>query len=594
MMKIILKEIEKSFKGNTIFRNISLSIHEGDKIGLIGVNGIGKTTIIKILMGEEIADSGKVIISPEYLKIGYLKQFNEFEESTTVSEKLNSFTASLSTRANNSNYGKKLKDSLIKLGFKERDLNKKISKLSEGEKTKLSLCMALSENPDMLVLDEPTNHLDIDSIKWLEEFLNSVNKTMLIVSHDRLFLDNTVNKIFEMERTGVKEYNGNYTAYKLQKEHSLKSLKNEKAKQEKEIKKLKKVIDDREKWHEKASNDKTIKFKIGNPRTFKCNSTKHASILRSNEKHLKKLKENKVEIPKESKSASFDFINKKTNIDYNLPKFLIKVNRLKKSFGNRIIFNNGDFNIKNNDKIALIGKNGSGKTTLLKILLEIEKQDSGTVDITSSLKIGYFSQQLENLNFKNTILQEILSTGIDKNEGRKLLGKFLFRGKDVFKVIGSLSMGEKCRVAFAKLNVPHINMLILDEPTNHMNILSKESVEKALKDYSGAIIFVSHDRYFINSIANRVFEIENQSIKIYEGNYKYYLERKEEDKKKEKLGDKYINIKDEIIKLECEMAFLSSKLKGRRIDIESEEEDVQRFFHIAEKLKECKIKINSN
>ncbi len=310
-MKIILKEVEKSFKGNTIFRNASLSIHEGDKIGLIGVNGIGKTTIIKILMGEEIADSGKVIISPEYLKIGYLKQFNEFEESTTISEKLNSFTVSLSTRANNSNYRKKLKDSLIKLGFKERDLNKKISKLSGGEKTKLSLCMALSENPDMLVLDEPTNNLDIDSIKWLEEFLNSVNKTILIVSHDRLFLDNTVNKIFEMERNGVKEYNGNYTAYKLQKEHSLKSLKNEKAKQEKEIKKLEKVIDDREKWHEKASNDKSIKFKIGNPRTFKCNSTKHASILHSKEKQLKKLKENKVEIPKESKSASFDFITKK-------------------------------------------------------------------------------------------------------------------------------------------------------------------------------------------------------------------------------------------------------------------------------------------
>jgi ATP-binding cassette subfamily F protein 3 len=229
-MSVILRNIVKSFNGNVIFKNISAQIHEGDKIGLIGVNGVGKTTLVKILMGEEEFDSGTVQIYPDYMKIGYLKQLNEYEENATVHERLNSFALSASTATNSSSYGRKLKNSLIDLGFKEKDLNKKVSKLSGGEKTRLSLCLVLAENPDILILDEPTNHLDIEAIKWLENFLNSINKTLVIISHDRLFLDNTTNKILVMNSNEIKEYKGNYTDYKHQNEHNIKSLTNKRIK----------------------------------------------------------------------------------------------------------------------------------------------------------------------------------------------------------------------------------------------------------------------------------------------------------------------------------------------------------------------------
>lgn len=586
-MSVILRNIVKSFNGNVIFKNISAQIHEGDKIGLIGVNGVGKTTLVKILMGEEEFDSGTVNIYPDYMKIGYLKQLNEYEENATVHERLNSFALSASTASNSSSYGRKLKSCLIELGFKEKDLNKKVSKLSGGEKTRLSLCLMLAENPDILILDEPTNHLDIEAIKWLESFINSINKTMVIISHDRFFLDNTANKILDMKANEIKEYKGNYSAYKMQREHNVKSLTNERRKQDREMKHLEGIIENQMTWYHKAHDDKSYKLFKGN-KDYRDNYGRYITTIISKRIKLKKLNENRVEIPKEDVTPAFNLINKKTNLNSELPNYLIRVNRLKKSFGNKVIFNDAAFNIRKGDKVALLGKNGSGKTTLIKILLGSEKADSGSVNVTPSLKLGYFSQELEGLNLQSTILQELISSGMDKNDARKILGRFLFNGEEVFKVIGNLSMGEKCRVAIAKLLMADINMLILDEPTNHLDIVSKENIEQVLNQYQGTIFFVSHDRYFISSIATRVFEIETQGIKTYEGRYKYYLNKKEEDERKEQFGKSYINIKDEIIKLECQMAFLSGKLNSRKVELESDNEFVLKFFSTAGRLNELR------
>lgn len=584
-MSVILRNIVKSFNGNVIFKNISAQIHEGDKIGLIGVNGVGKTTLVKILMGEEEFDSGTVEIYPDYMKIGYLKQLIEYEENATVNERLNSFALSASTATNSSSYGRKLKNSLIDLGFKEKDLNKKVSKLSGGEKTRLSLCLVLAENPDILILDEPTNHLDIEAIKWLENFLNSIKKNLVIISHDRLFLDNTVNKILVMNSNEIKEYKGNYTDYKHQNEHNIKSLTNKRIKQDKEIKHLEKHIETQMKWYHRANNDKSYKGNAGS-KHYRTSHSRYISTIVSKQIRIGRIKRSMEEIPKEDMVAAFDLINKKTNLNLELPNYLIRVNRLKKSFGNKVVFKDAAFNIRKGDKVALLGRNGSGKTTLIKILLGSEKADSGSVNLTPSLKLGYFSQELEGLNLQNTIFQEIISSGIDRDDARKILGSFLFNGEEVFKVIGNLSMGEKCRVAIAKLLMADINMLILDEPTNHLDIVSKENIEQVLKQYQGTIIFVSHDRYFINSIATRIFEIEKQSIKAYEGGYKYYSNKIEEDKRKEQVGKNYASIKDEIIKLECEMAFLSGKLNSEKVELESDNEFVLKFFSTAERLNE--------
>lgn len=594
-MTISLSNIVKSFDGNIIFKNISCTIYDGDKVGLIGVNGVGKTTLIKILMGEEEYDEGVVSITPSYLKIAYLKQLCDIDENVTVSEKLNSFARAMSTEGNSSNYGKRLREALINIGFKERDLNKNIGKLSGGEKTRLSLCLVLSENPDVLILDEPTNHLDLEGIKWLEKFLQSIDKTLIIISHDRLFLDNTVNKIFHMKEDRIKEYRGNYTDYKRQEEHIKNTLKNTQAKQDREIKKLESLLDERMDWYNKAEESKKINYKRfkGQNRHYKQSSSKHMAVYRSKAIRLTKLKDNRVEVPKDDECANFNTIGTTLKEEVKVSKYIIKVNRLKKTFGNKVIFNNVAFHVKGRDKIALMGNNGSGKTTLLKILLGIEKEDSGTVSLNPSLKIAYFAQELDNLNLDNNLVEEIRSCGLDKEESMKVLGNFLFKGEDLFRKIETLSMGEKCRVAFAKLLTKDFNMFILDEPTNHMDIASKENIEKALREYEGTIIFVSHDRYFVKTIATRIFSIENQDIKVYEGDYEYYLYKKEEEKLKSKVGISYINVKDEIIRLECEMAYLTSKLKNKHVDINfnGEDENVERFFYLSQKLREYKSQI---
>lgn len=590
-MTILFKDITKIYEGKIIFENLSGKINDRDKVGIIGTNGVGKTTLIKILVGEEDCDTGKVEVLPSSIKIGYLKQNNDFDEDISVVQKIQRYKTEFIykySQDKNQTYEKNLKKSLTDMGFNDRDLNKKISKLSGGEKTKLSLCLVLMNNPDVLVLDEPTNHLDVDAIKWLESFLSKLNKTIIIISHDRLFLDNTVKKIFEMHYDNINEYSGNYSSYKYQKGINIKNINKEHSKQEREIKHLEEVIQEKRQWFDKAHKA------AGNNDHLRKLAGKHMNAVWSKEKKLEKILENKIDPYKANIPAAFYLINK-NNINKNkLPNYLIKVNRLKKSFENKVLFDSAALNVKKGDKAALVGSNGSGKTTLLKMIVGSEKPNSGTVYLPISIKLAYFSQELENLNHDNTIVDEVMSIGICRNDARLMLGSLLFKGEDVFKIITKLSMGEKCRVAFAKLLLSGSDILILDEPTNYLDIVSKENIEEVLNQYEGTILFVSHDRYFINSFATKIFEIDNQKIITYEGNYDYYLSKKAEMQNRVTANMNYDKIKDEILQLECELSFLCGRLSEVNLPECSKLETQVKFIDTSEKLRVCRDTISKH
>lgn len=584
-MTILFKDIIKIYEGKIIFENISGKINDKDKVGILGINGIGKTTLIKILVGEESYDSGTVEFIPSDIKIGYLKQSSDSDEDITVFEKIQKYKTKYiykESHDRNLTYEKTLKKSLTDMGFNDKDLKKKVSKLSGGEKTKLSLCLVLMNNPEILIFDEPTNHLDVDAIKWLENFLSKLNKTIIIISHDRLFLDNAVNKIFEMHHDKIQEYSGNYSQYKYQKDINIKNINKEHSKQQREIKHLEEVIKEKRQWFEKAHKS------AGTNDHLRRLAGKHMNAVWSKEKKLEKILDNKIDPYKENLPAAFYLINKNNINKSKLPNYLIKVNRLKKCFDSRVIFDNATLNLKKGDKAALVGANGSGKTTLLKMIVGSEKPNSGTVYVPPSIKLGYFSQELENLNYDNAILDEVMSQGICRNDARLMLGSLMFKGEDVFKTITKLSMGEKCRVAFAKLLLSGSDILILDEPTNYMDIVSKENIEEVLQQYEGTILFVSHDRYFINSFASKIFEIDSHKIITYEGNYDYYLNKKAEMQNKVTINVNYNKIKDEILQLECELAFLCGKLNDANPDENSKIEMQEKFLITSEKLRECR------
>ncbi|GCD11518.1 ribosomal protection-like ABC-F family protein [Clostridium tagluense] len=590
-MTILFKNITKIYEGKTIFQNISGKINDKDKVGIIGINGIGKTTLIKILVEEENCDSGTVEILPSDIKIGYLKQSSDFDEDITLSEKIQKYKTKYIykySQDKNLTYEKALKKSLTDMGFNDKDLKKKISKLSGGEKTKLSICLVLMNDPEVLILDEPTNHLDVDAIKWLENFLSKLNKTIIIISHDRLFLDNTVNKIFEMNYDKIEEYSGNYSHYKYQKNINIANINKEHSKQQREIKHLGKVIQEQRQWFDKAHKS------AGTNDHLRKLAGKHMNTVWSKEKKLEKILENKIDPYKANIPAAFYLINKNNINKSKLPNYLIRINRLKKSFDSKVIFDNAACNLKKGDKVALLGSNGSGKITLLKMIIGSEKPNSGTVYIPPSIRLAYFSQELENLNYDNRILDEVMSLGICRNDARLMLGSLLFKSEDVFKAITKLSMGEKCRVAFAKLLLSGSDILILDEPTNYMDTVSKENIEEVLKQYEGTILFVSHDRYFINSLATKIFEIDNQKIITYEGDYDYYLNKKAEMKDNVTANVNYDKIKDEILQLECELAFLCGKLSDVNLLEYSKIETQEKFLGTYEKLRECKYAISND
>ena len=535
-MILSCQSICKSFGEKVILQDASFHIEEREKAALIGNNGAGKTTLLRIIMEEISADSGQVVIAKDK-KIGYLAQYQDIHGHHTIYEELmttkqyildmedkirsleqemkyvagdkleslmNSYTRLTHQfeLENGYAYKSEIVGVLKGLGFEEEDYGKQIENLSGGQKTRVALGKLLISKPDILLLDEPTNHLDMESIAWLETYLLNYPGAVFIVSHDRYFLDKVVTKIVEIEAAQMRMYEGNYSAYALKKAQLRDAQYKAYLNQQREIK------------HQEAVITKLRSF----------NREKSIKRAESRVKMLDKIQ--RIEKPIE--------IDNQMRISLE-PRFIsgndvLTVEGLSKAFPGQTLFTNINFEIKRGERVALIGNNGTGKTTILKILNGIVEADAGRFALGSKVQIGYYDQEHHVLHMEKTIFQEISDTypTLTETEIRNMLAAFLFTGDDVFKLISSLSGGERGRVSLAKLMLSEANFLILDEPTNHLDIASKEILEEALNSYTGTVLYVSHDRYFINQTATRIMDLTNQAIVNYIGDYDYYLEKKEE------------------------------------------------------------------
>ena len=528
--------ISKSFGEKEILKDASFHIEEREKAALIGNNGAGKTTLLRIIMNELHSDSGQVVLMKDK-QIGYLAQYQDVQGHRTVYEELlstkqyiidmeermrsmelemkhasgeelnrlmNSYTRLTHEfeLENGYAYKSELMGVLNGLGFTEEDFNKQVATLSGGQKTRVALGKLLISKPDILLLDEPTNHLDMESIAWLETYLLNYPGAVFIVSHDRYFLDKVVTKIVEIEAGHVRMYSGNYSAYAEKKAQLRDAQYKAYLNQQRDIK------------HQEAVIVKLKSF----------NREKSIKRAESREKMLNKMQ--RIEKPVEVQSQMRLSLEPRVVSGNDV----LTVEDLAKSFPQQKLFSNISFQIKRGERVALIGNNGTGKTTMLKILNGLLDADAGSFSLGAKVQIGYYDQEHHVLHAEKTIFQEISDTypTLTETEIRNMLAAFLFTGDDVFKEISALSGGERGRVSLAKLMLSEANFLILDEPTNHLDIASKEILEEALNSYTGTVLYVSHDRYFINQTATRILDLTNQSVVNYIGDYDYYLEKKEE------------------------------------------------------------------
>lgn len=577
-MSLRFQGLCKSYQGKMVFENISGSINGKDKIGLIGINGIGKTTLARILAGEELYDQGEIKLSPADSTILYIEQHPVFDINISVYDEL--FRLAVSDSSSKiTDIETKVKMTLNKVSLDQQKWGQRAASLSGGEKTKLALCKAMVSSYDLLILDEPTNHLDLKSYDWLEEFMHSLEQPILVISHDRYFLDNVVNKIWELTAKGIKVYPGNYSDYKVQKENELKTIAREYEKQQMEIRHLREVINERKNWYQGAHKA------AGTNDFYRSKAKKHASVFKAKRKQLERIERDEISKPEKPTAPGFQVINKNI-IGTKFPRFLVRGKNLSKSFDEKVILRGVSFDIRRSDKIAVIGDNGAGKTTFLKTICGLEKY-SGTVSINPSVKIGYFAQELDSLHHDVSVLDDVLSVGAAVDDAMSILAALLFRGDDVYKKIANLSMGEKGRVVFAKLILSGANLLVLDEPTNYMDIPSKEKIEDVLDEFMGSIIFISHDRYFIKRLANRVFVIDNQNLYCYDGDFEYYLTKCREQKRKEEIGAEYNDLAENISRLECELAFLGGKL-NEVLDEEEKELLSKKYLAVAKELNKHK------
>ena len=536
IMILSCQSICKSFGEKVILRDASFHIEEREKAALIGNNGAGKTTLLRIIMHEISADSGTVVLSKDK-NIGYLAQYQDIHGHHTIYEELmttKQYILDMEKRIRSLEHemkdasGEKLEElmntytrlthqfelengyaykseitGVLKgLGFGEEDFDKQIETLSGGQKTRVALGKLLISKPDILLLDEPTNHLDMESISWLETYLLNYPGAVFIVSHDRYFLDKVVTKIVEIEAGEMRMYSGNYSAYALKKAQLRDAQYKAYLNQQREIK------------HQEAVITKLRSF----------NREKSIKRAESREKLLNKME--RLEKPVEVQNQMRISLEPR----YISGNDVLSVENLSKSFPGQTLFTDISFEIKRGERIALIGNNGTGKTTILKILNGIVDADAGKFTLGSKVQIGYYDQEHHVLHMEKTIFQEISDTypTLTETEIRNMLAAFLFTGDDVFKQISALSGGERGRVSLAKLMLSEANFLILDEPTNHLDIASKEILEEALNSYTGTVLYVSHDRYFINQTATRILDLTNQTIVNYIGDYDYYLEKRDE------------------------------------------------------------------
>ena len=538
MIVLSCKDISKSYGIRDVLKDITFSINEGDKVGIIGGNGEGKSTLFKIISKELSQDSGEIFIDKNRT-IGYLTQhvdldlnntiYDEmnlvFKDLRNIEDRLHSLEIKMAEPYNEDNaayHEKIIKDYttlqdlyshkggytykgeisrvLKGLGFLEEDFDKPINTLSGGQKTRVSLCKLLLKNPDIILLDEPTNHLDLEAIEWLEEYLKNYKGTVLVISHDRFFLDAVTNNTFEVINGHVNCYNVSYTKFidlrKKNYEAQLKAYNLQQA----EIKRQEAIIE---------------KF-----RSF--NREKSIRAAESREKALEKM--DRLDAPDKEKEASKIQFEASVKSGHDV----LHIENLAKSYGDNNLFSNLNLDLKRGEKVALIGENGRGKTTLFKIILDNLNPDSGKVILGTNVNVGYYDQEQSDLNLDKTILDEVWDEfpNLTTSKLRGALASFLFTGDDVFKIINTLSGGEKCRINLLKLMLSKSNLLLLDEPTNHLDIMSREALEDALLSYDGTLMVISHDRYFLNKVINRILELNENGIKEFLGNYSYYQEKK--------------------------------------------------------------------
>lgn len=532
-MILSCQNISKAFVENQVLKNVSFHIEDHEKAAIVGINGAGKTTLLRIIVGEMTPDDGQVVLAKDKT-LGYLAQNSTVDTSHTIYEELLSVKADLlrleeKIRECENNmkhadgdaledlmkqytslthafetgggylYRSELVGVLKGLGFTEDEFSKPVATLSGGQKTRVALVRLLLQNPDLIILDEPTNHLDMNSIAWLETYLLNYKGAVLIVSHDRYFLDRIAGKVIEIDQSKATTFMGNYSDYAVKKEQLRVAAWNAYMNQQREIK------------HQEDVIEKLKSF----------NREKSIKRAESREKMLDKIEV--IEKPSEVR----------TDMKLTLtPRILsgndvLTVEHLSKSFDSHKLFTDVNFEIKRGEHVAIIGDNGSGKTTLLKILNGLVPADQGTFRLGSNVEIGYYDQEHHVLHSEKTLFEEISDDYpyLNNTQIRNVLAAFLFTGEDVFKRISDLSGGERGRVSLAKLVLSNANFLILDEPTNHLDIMSKEILEDALNGYEGTILYVSHDRYFINRTAHRILDLTEGQFISYVGNYDYYLEK---------------------------------------------------------------------
>lgn len=576
-----IQNLTLSFGDNTLFENISFEMGDKDKVGLVGYNGVGKTSLFKVLTGEYSPTSGGAFIGKN-IKLGYMEQHTCSDNKTVYEELVSVFSDLIEIekelehiadeltrnpskeliarqdflneqflRNGGATYKSLTRSALIGLGFEESDFSKPTSTLSGGQRSKLILSKLLLSRADLLLLDEPTNHLDIHSVEWLEGFLSSFSGAFIVISHDRYFLDKVTNKTIEIDCKKLRSYKGNYSEFLVKKEAEQKAIAEKYENDLKEIERLEGIIEQQHRW----------------------NREKNIKTAESKEKVVERIKAQLVPPDSEHKRIRFDFTPKCVS-----GEDVLSVKDLSKSFGGKKIFENASFEVKKGERVFLLGDNGCGKTTLLKILMGDYTQDTGSFKFGANLFTGYFDQVQEKLDLNKTALEEVWSAfpAMTETNVRNALAAFLFKGDEVFRRLSDCSGGERARVALLKLMLGKYNFLLLDEPTNHLDAYSREELENTLLNYSGTMLIVSHDRYFINKLATCVLELSENGIKRYMGNYDDYCQAKlldtqparseEKQAKSEKVND---------YKLRKELASRKRKLKTAVSRLESNIEDLE-------------------